>query len=189
MIFGLLLSVNLMLQGCTSAIVAGAAAVAAKTITDPRTAGTQLDDTTLKIRIKYALDKDQQLKEKAHIINNVYYGKVLLLGQAPTNSLIEKANKIVRNVVGVTEIYNEIRQESPIKLNDTLVDIWITIQIYSEIFFNKAVKLSDIKVITENREVFLLGIVTCFEGKTAAKVASKVKGVKHVTTAFIYSPT
>ena len=43
-----------------------------------------------------------------------------------------------------------------------------------------------IKVTTENGEVFLLGLVTEQEGQSAAQIASKVSGVKHVTTAFTY---
>jgi osmotically-inducible protein OsmY len=48
------------------------------------------------------------------------------------------------------------------------------------------VKSSNVKVTTENGEVFLLGLVTDREGKAAADIASRVSGVKHVTTAFTY---
>ena len=42
------------------------------------------------------------------------------------------------------------------------------------------------KVTTENGEVFLMGLVTDREGKAAADIASRVSGVKRVTTAFTY---
>ncbi|ELU2281801.1 BON domain-containing protein, partial [Escherichia coli] len=48
------------------------------------------------------------------------------------------------------------------------------------------VKLSDVKVLTENGEVFLMGRVTEKEGQAAADIASRVAGVKHVITAFSY---
>jgi osmotically-inducible protein OsmY len=48
------------------------------------------------------------------------------------------------------------------------------------------VKSSNVKVTTENGEVFLLGLVTQQEGQSAAQIASQVSGVKHVTTAFTY---
>lgn len=50
----------------------------------------------------------------------------------------------------------------------------------------RPVKSSNVKVTTENGEVFLLGLVTEREGKAAADIASRVSGVKHVTTAFTY---
>ena len=39
---------------------------------------------------------------------------------------------------------------------------------------------------TENGEVFLLGLVTEREAQAAADIASRVSGVKHVTTAFTF---
>ncbi|MGS8617115.1 BON domain-containing protein, partial [Salmonella enterica subsp. enterica serovar Infantis] len=48
------------------------------------------------------------------------------------------------------------------------------------------VKSSNVKVTTENGGVFLLGLVTEREGKAAADIASRVSGVKRVTTAFTY---
>jgi len=49
---------------------------------------------------------------------------------------------------------------------------------------SEQVKSSNVKVTTENGEVFLLGLVTQKEAAAAADVASRVSGVKHVTTAF-----
>ncbi|HHU7958504.1 TPA: BON domain-containing protein, partial [Escherichia coli] len=48
------------------------------------------------------------------------------------------------------------------------------------------VKSSNVKVTTENGEVFLMGLVTEREAKAAADIASRVSGVKRVTTAFTF---
>ncbi|OZI14450.1 osmotically-inducible protein OsmY [Sodalis-like symbiont of Philaenus spumarius] len=182
----LLLCTALMLQGCIGAVVVSTAAVAAKTATDPRTVGTQVDDGTLEARVANVLAKDQQLKKDARIVNTVYQGKVLLTGQAPTPKLAERAKQIAMGVAGATEVYNEIRQGQPVSLGRTSMDTWITTKIRSQLLASAAVKSSNVKVTTENGEVFLLGLVTNAEGKAAAEVASKVNGVKHVTTAFTY---
>ncbi|WMQ74586.1 MAG: hypothetical protein GPOALKHO_001604 [Sodalis sp.] len=182
----ILLCTALMLQGCVGAVVVGAAAVATKTATDPRTVGTQVDDGTLEARIANALAKDQQLKKEAHIVNTAYQGKVLLTGQALTPELAERAKQIAMGVDGATEVYNEIRQGQPISLGRASMDTWITTKIRWQLLASDAVKSSNVKVTTENGEVFLLGLVTNAEGKAAAEVASKVSSVKHVTTAFTY---
>jgi len=52
---------------------------------------------------------------------------------------------------------------------------------------NAKTKARNIKVVTENSEVFLIGIVTSEEGKAAAQLASQVDGVKKVITLFTYS--
>ncbi|AHF78654.1 membrane protein [Sodalis praecaptivus] len=182
----ILLCTALMLQGCVGAVVVGTAAVATKTATDPRTVGTQVDDGTLEARVANALAKDQQLKKEARIVNTAYQGKVLLTGQAPTPELAERAKQIAMGVDGATEVYNEIRQGQPVSLGRASMDTWITTKIRSQLLASDAVKSSNVKVTTENGEVFLLGLVTNAEGKAAAEVASKVNGVKHVTTAFTY---
>lgn len=176
----------LLLQGCIGAAVVGTAAVATKTATDPRTVGTQVDDGTLELRVNNALSKDEQLKKEARIGVTAYQGKVLLTGQAPNTALAEQAKKIALGTEGATEVYNEIRQGEPVGLGTASSDTWITTKVRSQLLGSDQVKSSNVKVTTENGEVFLLGLVTDAEGKAAADIASRVGGVKHVTTAFTY---
>ncbi|EHD23426.1 MULTISPECIES: division/outer membrane stress-associated lipid-binding lipoprotein [Brenneria] len=180
------LSIALLLQGCVGAVVVGSAAVATKSATDPRTVGTQVDDGTLEIRVTNALSKDAQLKKDARIIATAYQGKVLLTGQSPNSELANRAKQIALGVEGAAEVYNEIRQGNPVSLGTASMDTWITTKVRSQILASDTVKSSNVKVTTENGEVFLLGLVTQREGASAAEIASKVSGVKHVTTAFTY---
>ncbi|MFI8418629.1 division/outer membrane stress-associated lipid-binding lipoprotein [Serratia sp. NPDC078593] len=176
----------LLLQGCVPAVVVGSAAVATKTATDPRTIGTQVDDSTLEARVANALSKDQQLKKDARIVATAYQGKVLLTGQSPSTELASRAKQIALGVDGAAEVYSEIRQGTPVSLGTASMDTWITTKVRSQILTSDSVKSSNVKVTTENGEVFLLGLVTEKEGKSAAQIASHISGVKHVTTAFTY---
>ncbi|MBU4681623.1 divisome-associated lipoprotein YraP [Cedecea davisae] len=174
----------LLLQGCVGAVVVGSAAVATKTATDPRTVGTQVDDGTLELRVNSALSKDEQIKKEARINVTAYQGKVLLAGQSPNPELASRAKQIALGVDGATEVYNEIRIMAPVGLGTASSDTWITTKVRSQLLTSDQVKSSNVKVTTENGEVFLLGLVTEREGKAAADIASRVSGVKHVTTAF-----
>jgi osmotically-inducible protein OsmY len=176
----------LLLQGCVAGVVVGSAAVATKTATDPRTVGTQVDDGTLEARVENAISKDQQLKKEARVVATAYQSKVLLTGQAPTTELASRAKQIALGVDGAAEVYNEIRQGTPVSLGTASSDTWITTKVRSQILTSDTVKSSNVKVTTENGEVFLLGLVTQQEGQSAAQIASQVSGVKHVTTAFTY---
>ncbi len=176
----------LLLQGCVGAVVAGSAAVATKTATDPRTVGTQVDDGTLELRVSNALAKDEQLKKEARVSVTAWQGKVLLTGQAPSSALSAQAKQIAMGVDGAREVYNEIRQGQPVTMGTASSDTWITTKVRSQLLTSDQVKSSRVKVTTENSEVFLLGLVTEREGKAAAEIASRVSGVKHVTTAFTY---
>jgi len=180
------LSSALLLQGCIAGVVVGSAAVATKTATDPRSVGTQVDDGTLEARVESALSKDQQLKKDARVVATAYQGKVLLTGQSPNADLTARAKQIAMGVEGTTEVYNEIRQGTPVSLSTASTDTWITTKVRSQLLTSDTVKSSNVKVTTENGEVFLLGLVTQQEGQSAAQIASQVSGVKHVTTAFTY---
>lgn len=180
------LSSALLLQGCIAGVVVGSAAVATKTATDPRSVGTQVDDGTLEARVESALSKDQQLKKDARVVATAYQGKVLLTGQSPNADLTARAKQIAMGVEGTTEVYNEIRQGTPVSLSTASSDTWITTKVRSQLLTSDTVKSSNVKVTTENGEVFLLGLVTQQEGQSAALIASQVSGVKHVTTAFTY---
>lgn len=184
-LFAILLSA-LLLQGCVAAAVVGVAGVATKTTTDPRTVGTQVDDSTLEARVSNAISKDKQLKDEARIVATAYQGKVLLTGQTPTPDMASRAKQIAVGVDGATEVYNEIRTGKPVSMGTASTDTWITTKVRSQLLTSDSVKSSNVKVTTENGEVFLLGLVTQEEGKSAASIASGVSGVKHVTTAFTY---
>lgn len=176
----------LLLQGCVAAAVVGTAAVGTKAATDPRTVGTQVDDSTLELRVNSALNKDEQLKKEARVNVMAWQGKVLLTGQAPSTDLSSRAKQIAMGVEGTTEVFNEIRQGQPIGLGTASSDTWITTKVRSQLLGSDQVKSSAVKVTTENAEVFLMGSLTDREGKAAADIASRVSGVKHVTTAFTF---
>ncbi|MDR2217393.1 MAG: divisome-associated lipoprotein YraP [Yokenella regensburgei] len=176
----------LLLQGCVAAAVVGTAAVGTKAAIDPRSVGTQVDDSTLELRVNSALSKDEQIKKEARINVTAYQGKVLLVGQAPNSELSSRAKQIAVGVDGATEVFNEIRIGQPISLGTASSDTWITTKVRSQLLSSDQVKSSNVKVTTENSEVFLMGLVTDREGKAAADMASRVSGVKHVTTAFTY---
>lgn len=176
----------LLLQGCVGAVVVGSAAVGTKAATDPRTVGTQVDDSTLELRVNSALSKDEQIKKEARVNVTAYQGKVLLTGQAPNTDLSSRAKQIAVGTEGAVEVFNEIRQGQPIGLGTASSDTWITTKVRSQLLGSDQVKSSNVKVTTENGEVFLMGLVTEREGKAAADIASRVSGVKRVTTAFTF---
>lgn len=174
----------LLLQGCVAAAVVGTAAVGTKAATDPRTVGTQVDDGTLELRVNSALSKDEQIKKETRINVTAYQGKVLLVGQTPVADLAARAKQIAMGVEGATEVYNEVRQGQPIGMGTAASDTWITSKVRTQLLGSDQVKSSNVKVTTENGEVFLMGLVTAREGQAAADIASRVSGVKRVTTAF-----
>lgn len=176
----------IMLSSCSSMLAIGTAAFVGTVWHDPRTIGSQLDDNVLKIQIYHALYKNKQIKNVTRIINTVYQNNVLLTGQSPSIALSQEAIKIVTNIPGIKNIYDAIRLEKPISFQNILLDSLISNQVRFYLFIQKNIHISNIKVISENREVFLLGEVTHAEGTHAEKIVKNINGVKNVFTAFVY---
>ena len=177
----------MLLQGCVAAAIGGAAvAGATKIATDPRTVGTQIDDETLEERVKSAIYKDQQIKSEARISITSYSGRILLTGQVPNDNLREIATSLAKGVQNVNDVYNEVRVGPKVSFSQISKDAWITSQIKSKMLVDSKVKTSDVKVITENNEVFLLGHVTHDQGNAAAEIARNVSGVTKVVKVFNY---
>lgn len=185
-LIAMLITGALMLQGCITAAVIGAGATAtAKVATDPRTAGTQVDDTTLNSRMGMKIKNNGPQFIGARIVSSTYSGDIILTGQA-SREQIEKAESLAYEVDGVKKVYNQIRVGQPVSAGTITNDTWITTKVKSQLILNAKTKARNIKVVTENREVFLIGIVTPEDGKAAAQLASKVDGVKKVITLFTY---
>ena len=181
-----LLAITSILQGCVALGIAGGAAVATKVGTDPRTMGSQLDDETLELKVYNAVNKDTQIKQEARVVVVSYSKRILLIGQVPDENLKSVASSLARGVEGVEDVYNEMRIGSPISFGRISQDAWITTKIKSDMLINSSVKTTDIKAITENKEVFLMGNVTQDQASAAAEVARNISGVERVIKVFKY---
>lgn len=175
------------LQGCITAAVVGGTAAATKVATDPRSAGRQLDDETLEEKVAYNLNQDAQLKEEARVNVVAYNGKILLIGQAPNDGVKEQARNIATGVEGVSTVYNEIRVSEKISVAQIGQDSWITTKIKSQLIGNSSVKATEVKVITENGEVFLMGNLSSTQADAAADVARNTNGVNKVVKVVTYA--
>ncbi|OCG30889.1 hypothetical protein A9G34_07165 [Gilliamella sp. Choc4-2] len=181
----ILMSSALMLQGCVAAVIGAGATATAKVASDPRTAGTQVDDTTLNSKIGMKLKDNASEFVGSRISTSVYDSNVLLTGQG-NNEQSMKAESLVAEIDGIKKIFNQIRIGKIIGAGTITNDTWITTKVKSQLILNADTKARKIKVVTENSEVFLMGIVTQEEGRVAAEVASKVSGVKKVIMLFTY---
>ncbi|ABQ98172.1 MULTISPECIES: division/outer membrane stress-associated lipid-binding lipoprotein [Haemophilus] len=181
----ILLGATIFLQGCVAAVIGGGA-VAAKVATDPRTTGTQIDDETLEFKVENAVEKDAQIKAEGRVNAVSYNGRVLLIGQVPNSDVKDTATALAKGVKGVNEVYNELTVSSKISFAQISKDSWLTTQVKSKMFVDGRVKATDVKVISENGEVFLLGNVTQSQANAAADIASKISGVKKVIKVFKY---
>jgi osmotically-inducible protein OsmY len=181
----LLLTVLISLQGC-AALVVGAGVGAASAAHDRRTLGAQVDDKTAASRISVALSEVEALKNQTNITVQVFNGTALLVGQAPTNELIQLAQQTAAAVKNIKKLHNQIRVGSPISTGDSANDLWLSSKVKTQLIADKRIDGLNIEIEVENSEVFLMGLVSQQEGNIAVDITRNIDGVKQVVKAFEY---
>ncbi|HSG62964.1 MAG TPA: division/outer membrane stress-associated lipid-binding lipoprotein [Pseudomonadales bacterium] len=176
----------LLLQGCAGAVMVGAVGGAVM-VNDERSIGTQLDDTNTDFKISSALAAHADLKNKANITAITVNGSVLMIGQAPSSSLRDQAIRIVQDMQLGGKIHNQIRVGNPTSFTTRSNDTWITTKVKGRMLNEKALDVTRIKVVTENGEVFLLGLVDRTQADLAVEIARNTAGVRKVIKMFEYT--
>lgn len=181
-----LLTGSLLLQGC-AALFVGGAATTAKVASDRRTVGTQWDDQNIELKAANLLGGNKALSDNSKISVYSNNGRAILIGQTPTEAYKAEAGRIVSRIEGVRHVYNELRIGKPVSLSTRSNDSWITSKVRADMLAAKNFDSGKVKVVTENSEVFLIGLVTRQEGEQAVNIARHVSGVKQVIKAFEYT--
>lgn len=172
------------LQGCVGVVAAGGASAAVAA--DRRSAGTIVDDEAIELKTANAIFADDDLGKKAHINITSYNNIVLLTGEAPTAAMRDHAVAIARRVDKVRKVYNEIAVAQPATMKSRSEDTWITAKIKAKLLGIKEISSVNVKVVTESRSVYLMGIVSHAEANAATEAARHVDGVAQVIALFEY---
>lgn len=179
----LVLAMSLILQSCAGLII-GAGVGAVSIAHDRRTIGTQVDDTTTASRISIAISYDAIIKEQTSISVQVFNGIALLVGQAPTQELIQQAEKLASSIKNIKKMHNQIRLGTPLSPRLVANDAWIASKVKTKLIADKRIDGLHIKIEVENSEVFLMGLVSEQESNIAVDITRNTEGVKQVINAF-----
>ncbi len=182
----LLSLVVLLIQGCAAAVIGGAATTAVLAA-DPRTTGTILDDEMIEFKIIEALYDQPELSQQSHLNVTSYNGNVLLTGEATSESIRQRLGELARTVPKVQHVHNEMIIAAPSSALTRSSDSWITAKVKSRLAAADDVSAVDIKVVTENGTVYLMGLVSQAEAKEATEVTRQTSGVQRVVKLFQYT--
>lgn len=113
-------------------------------------------------------------------------GEVLLSGQVPAEWQKQKAEALVKNIPDVKTVYNLIVVASPSSTLTRLSDTWITTKIKTRLIASDDVDATQVKVVTENGRVYLMGTLSPDAAEAAVEIASTTDGVQSVVKIFSY---
>ena len=173
------------LQGCAVATVVAVTA-GATMVADRRSFSKQIDDQSIEFTAHNELAKQKALTKNTNLHVISMNGTVLVIGQAPNTYLRDLAIKTIQDVADIVIIHNQIRIGSTISVTTKSNDIWLTSKVKSALLTNSGVNAKDVKVVTENAEVFLLGLVTKEEADIVVEITRNISGVSRVYKAFEY---
>lgn len=176
-----------LLQGCIAvgALAVGGAAGGA-IASDKRSFSTMADDQKISYNIQKQLSQDPEMTHNTHIIVVSYSHVVLIVGQVPSQDISDKITQVSQNYPNVRRVFNELTIGNPTTASRRSKDIAITANVKTRMFTTTNVSSGQIKVITENGVVYLLGITSRDRADAAAQVARNSTGVQEVVKLIEY---
>lgn len=187
----LVVRLSLILMTCVSVsdcanFAASAASTSAQAVYNRRSLTKTWNDQYITMRAHQALEYKTDEFKDSNITVSTFNGEVLLAGQTPTEWQKAKAEEIIKQIPDVKEVYNAITLSSPSSTLTRMSDAWITTKVKTQLIASDDVDASQIKVVTENGTVYLMGIVPPEDAQAAVEVASETDGVSRVVKMFSY---
>lgn len=155
---------------------------------DPRvrTPGTMLDDQMLETVVKREISRSLGGLKGAHLVVVSYNGVVLLIGQVASAAIKNQAEQVADAIEQVRRVHNELQVGGPISYIARSNDSWITTKVKSKLLADKQSHANQVKVVTENSVVYLLGTIPRSQATQAVEVAKSVYGVQKIVKVFEY---
>lgn len=169
------------LSGCMNVATTGAQAVY-----NHHNIQKNLNDQYISLQAYKTLNHNTQQFRNANIAVATFNGEVLLSGQVPNTWQKIRAEQLVKKIPSVKEVYNTIDVAGPSSFLIRISDAWITTKIKSQLIAIEDLDASQIKVVTENGTVYLMGTVLPEDATAAIHVARETEGVRKVVKLFSY---
>lgn len=151
-----------------------------------RNLGQYFSDENLETIIAVNLRKAGPDLEESHINVKCFNDVVLLTGEVASSELRQLASEIARDIKQVRQVHNELIVQSNSTFFSRANDNWLATKVRSKLIGNRDVDAERVKVIVENRVVYLMGLMDRKEANIVSHVAASVDGVEKVVRVFEY---
>ena len=152
-----------------------------------RTTGAMIEDEIIETKVAVNMRSQEPAFKKSNFSVISHNGVVLLVGQVDSDFLRARATEIASEASAkIKRIHNELEVAGKTGFLSRSNDAWIATKIRTLMLTDNDVPASQVKVITENGAVYLMGLVSQSEGNSAANLARNVSGVAKVVKVFEY---
>ena len=182
----IIIFLSVILSGCVPGVSStGLFGTGVSVAIDPRTVGTQIDDSFMQKTISskiFAMDKKHFLKVKTKVLD----GRIFITGKvdAPEEKL--KITKIAWETKGARSVRNDIKIKEEFNFKQSAKDILITSQLRTALIVNKNIKATNYQIDTYKKKIYIYGIaITSDEKYEVINEAKQIQDVEDIIASIL----
>ena len=175
----------LIFTGCVGISSKGIFGSGVSVALDPRSLGTQIDDSVMQKNISGRLiltDKSYLLSVSTKVLD----GRIFLTGKVdnPEEKLL--LTKLAWETKGARSVKNDIKIKEDFNFKQSAKDLLITSQLRAALIFNREIKATNYQIDTYKKKIFIYGIsLTSEERKKVIDEAKEIIDVEEVIASII----
>ena len=173
------------LTACVGSSSGGVFGTGVSIALDPRTLGTQIDDSIMQKNLfaRLALtDKKYLVKISVKVLD----GRIFLSGKADEPEEKLRITKMAWETKGARSVKNNIAIKQKFSFKNVATDVLITSQLRAALIFNKNVKAANFNIDTINQKTYVFGIAhNEDEKKEIIQEAKQIVDLKELVTSIL----
>ena len=157
--FLLFIFILFFLHGCVGTASKGIFGTGVSIAFDPRTVGTQIDDSIMQKNLVARLT----LTDKKYLLTigiKVIDGRFFLTGKVDNPEEKLQITKMAWETKGTRSVRNDIKIKEKFNFKASAKDLLITSQLRTAIIFNKKIKSANYSIDTYKKKIYVYGIAT-----------------------------
>ena len=181
----LIIFLFIFLGSCVGSSTSGLFGTGVSVALDPRTLGTQIDDSIMQKNLVARLaltDKKYILKVSVKVLD----GRIFLRGKVNEPEEKLKITKMAWETKGARSVRNNIIIKQKFSFKNMATDVLITSQLKTALILNKNVKAANFNIDTINQKTYIFGIAhTNDEKKEIIQEAKQIVDLKDLVTSIL----
>ena len=170
----------LFFNGCVGVSSTGIFGTGVSIALDPRSVGTQIDDSVMQKNLGARLilkDKNYLLAVKTKVLD----GRIFITGKVNNPEEKLQITKLAWETKGVRSVRNDIKIKESFNFTQSAKDLMITSQLRTALIFDKEIKATNYQIDTYKKKIFIYGIsLTSEEREKVINEAKEILDVKDV---------
>ena len=177
--------VSFIFTGCVGVGSKGVFGTGVSVALDPRTVGTQIDDSIMQKSISakiFAKDKKYLLAVKTKVLD----GRIFVTGTVDTPEEKLMITKLAWETKGARSVRNDIKIKEEFNFKQSAKDLLITSQLRTALIVNKNIKATNYQIDTYKKKIYVYGIALTSEEKDLViSEATEILDVEDVIASII----